>query len=98
MVVLVVWLCLVLFLLLFLLTSPAFGICHLPIRLDCEASPMYWTMPVRVNFSLCVVFVVFGLFAGLVVCYESQPVGLAEVIDASESEFRGSGGQTVANV
>ena len=30
--------------------------------------------------------------------YESQPVGLAEVIDASEASFGGSGRQTVANV
>ena len=30
--------------------------------------------------------------------YESQPVGLAEVIDASEASLGGPGGQTVANV
>ena len=30
--------------------------------------------------------------------YESQPVGLAEVISASEASLGGSGGQSVANV
>ena len=60
-----------------------------PVFLHCFS----FCFPFFFPFSLLLLFPPFFPFFFVFFCYESQPVGLAEVIDASEASLGGPGGR-----